>query len=259
MPTEVVGRPGPSWLIAAFALAAITIAGFAVGRGLTGSTAEADDPASTLNEGGSDGGPAAPARDPGSTPIPGATPDRSQPEWYVPYLNQEQAAPKFRGELNGIELGATAGPLPQCGRTQIEPGWEDAISGTPFDLHLDRLPPRLSLFGTPSVGRCGDDGRVIWVIARLEVAPGPEVNGPAGVVQISRWETVRWYSQRFLADRVTAGEVAGRPAVFADLGLSGFGQTAVFVIDDEIGGSTMLLSTDVSLDYLKMLAEEMHR
>lgn len=47
--------------------------------------------------------------------------------------------------------------------------------------------------------------------------------------------------------------------LLADVGLSGFGQTAVFVIDDEIGGSTVLLSTGVSLDCLMTIAEEMYR
>jgi hypothetical protein len=177
----------------------------------------------------------------------------------VPYLNQERSAPKFHGELNGIQLGALAGPTPSCAQAKAEPNWRNATGGTPFDLNIAALPARVSLHGLPEVGRCADDGRVMWVIADFEVAPGPDVNGMTGVVQVSRWEAVRWYRQEFLAEKVTSGTIAGRPAVFADVGLSGIGQTAVFILDKGTGGSTMVLSSNVSLDYLKKIAEVLYR
>lgn len=96
----------------------------------------------------------------------------------------------------------------------------------------------------------------MWVIARLEVAGGPGVNGGLGVVQVSRWEAVRWARQEFPADKVTSGAIAGRPAVFADVGRSGI--AAVIVVDEETGGSTMVVSSNVSLEYLKTIAEALY-
>jgi hypothetical protein len=162
----------------------------------------------------------------------------------------------FRGEINGIQLGVPDGPLPQCGQTMIDPDWEAATAGTPFDLNVPRWPERVSVFGLPQLGRCEDDGRVMWVIARLEVAGGPGVNGGLGVVQVSRWEAVRWAQQEFPADKVTSGTIAGRPAVFADVGRSGI--AAVIVVDDETGGSTTVMSSNVGLEYLKTIAEALY-
>ncbi len=188
-----------------------------------------------------------------------ATPDKTVSDWYVPYFNQEKVAPRFHGEINGIQLGVQSGPTPACARPEIEPDWLKAITGTPFALNLVALPEGVALWGLPEVGRCADDGRVMWIIARFSVAPGPGINGTSGLVQVSRWEGVRWYSQEFLAEKVAAGSIASRPAAFADVGLSGFGQAGVFVQDREIDGSTMLLSTNVSLGYLKIIAEALYR
>ena len=245
----------PPWLVLSVALASIGIAGLLVGRALSEPTARADDPNLQVDQ--NRGQPPPPGPD--STPIPGATPDKTVPDWYVPYLNQEKAAPKFHGEISGIQLGVASGPTPSCAKSQIEPDWQTATFGTPFDLNLKALPDRVSLWGEPRVGRCGDDGRVMWAMAILQVASGPFVSGMGGSVQVGRWESVRWASQEFLADRVTAGTIAGRPAVFADVGLSGFGQAAVFVLDKEIDGSTMVISSNVSLDYLKVIAEGLYR
>lgn len=162
----------------------------------------------------------------------------------------------FHGEVNGIQLGVPDGPLPACERTTIDPEWEAATANTPFDLQVTRWPERVSVFGLPQVGRCADDGRVMWVIARLEVAGGPGVNGGLGVVQVSRWEAVRWARQEFPADKVTSDAIAGRPAVFADVGRSGI--AAVIVVDEETSGSTMVVSSNVSLEYLKTIAEALY-
>ncbi len=241
-------------LFAGVALVAIVVGGFFIGRAIKGGPARAQDPAVQAD------GPAHGSPPPGdSTPVPGATPDKSLPDWYIPYLNQERNEPKFQGQLNGITLGVSDGPTPSCTKTIAAADWEPSIAGTPFDLHFDSLPKRLNLHAVPQVGVCGDDGRTMWIIARFEVSAGDGVSGSTGVVQISRWESVRWYPQKFLATKVSAGTVAGRPAVFADVGTSGIGQTAVFVVDDEIHGSTMVLSSNVSLDYLKTIAEALYK
>lgn len=246
------------WLILSVALVSLGGAGLLVGRALSEPGAKADDPISKVDQRAATPIGTQPTANGPSTPVAGATPDKSKPDWYVPYLEEEAAAPKFHGELNGIQLGVEAGPTPVCARPYSEPDWEEATAGTPFDLNRSRWPRRVSLFGMPDVGRCADDGRVMWIIAILEVAPGADVNGVTGVVQVSRGEVVRWYRQEFLADKVTTGTIAGRPAVFADVGLSGIGQTAVIVFDKETGGSTMLISSNVGLEYLKIIAEALY-
>jgi hypothetical protein len=155
----------------------------------------------------------------------------------------------FRGLINGIRLGASSGPLPECEESATPADWEMALYGTFYDVRAVTLPARLA--GAARVGVCADDGRVIWVIGQYEV-------GSNGSVQISRWENVRWYPQEFVEDSVSAGTIAARPAVFADAGPSGAGQTAVFVVDEENGGSTALLSSDVPLHSLKAIAEALY-
>lgn len=244
----------PSVFLSVFVL--IAVAGFLAARTFVGSPAGADDPVNQIDTQPGDS-PVFPI--PEGTPVPGATPDKTRPDWYVPYWEAEQAAPRFRGNINGIELGVSSGPTPLCGQTQIRPDSDELTAGTPFDINIGSLSARIRVYGLPDVGQCVDDGRIMWIIANLEVTEGPGVSGTVGVVQVSRWEAVRWYPQKFLADRVTAGTIAGRPAAFADVGQSGIGQTAVFVIDVEIGGSTMLLSSNVSLEYLKAIAEELYK
>lgn len=238
-------------------LIAAASSGVVLGRSLKGTGVRAGLPGSDVSqlEPHATGTPPSPD----STPVSGATPDRSQPDWYIPYLNQERSQPRFQGQIEGIELGATSGPLPDCVNPRPEPDWLGATQGTAFDLHLANLPSRVKLKGLPEVGRCSDDGRVMWTVAQFEVAPGDGVNGVTGVVQISRWEVVRWYRQQFLADRITSSKVGGRAAVFADVGTSTIGQRAVFVVDPEIRGSTMIISSNVDLAYLKTIAEALYR
>jgi hypothetical protein len=211
-------------------LLAVTIAGFVVVLRLVGPESRAGDANTHLNDQPTRGG-VSPA--PGSTPLPRGT-------------------TTFHGEINGISLGVTGGSLPHCNRTVAEPDWPQAVRGTPFDLHFDALPPGVTLQDPPRVGRCADDGRIIWIIANLEVAH-------ADLVQVSRWEAVRWYPQEFLADSIMPTTIAGRPGIAAGGGAAGSGPTGVFVRDDEIEGSTALLSSDVRLDDLQAIAEAIYR
>ena len=186
-----------------------------------------------------------------STPAPGSI-GLNTPVATVVVATQPTETAMFSGAINGIQLGLAAGPTPVCARSVEAPDWHVATAATPFDIGLDRLPQGVMLRGTPRVGQCSEDGRIMWVVAQLETANG-------GVVQVSRWESVRWYSQQFPADGVAAGSVASRPAVFAEAGRERGTQTAVIVRDDEIHGSTMLLSSNVSLADLRALAEQFYR
>jgi hypothetical protein len=53
--------------------------------------------------------------------------------------------------------------------------------------------------------------------------------------------------------------VAGRAAVFVESSLPTIGQTAVIVVDEETGGSTMLLGNAVSLPVLQEIAEALYK
>lgn len=114
-----IGRlkfPARRWILAG-TLAWVAVAvGFTLGRVvLTDETATAQPGAQPAGAPGQ----RTPPVDPDATPPPGATPDTSQPLWYVPYLNRNRDFPEFDGELNGIKihLHARAGdPNPRgCG------------------------------------------------------------------------------------------------------------------------------------------------
>lgn len=221
--------------MALLGLTGLLVMGFVAGRALTNSIADADDPGTV------------------DTRDRAAAPDALEAT-----LEAEGAAAPFRGEINGITLGASDGPLPLCSDHTIK--YDPTIlEGTKFDLHLDAFHERVTVLDGVRIGVCGDDGRIMWVVARAEVAAGNGVNGDAGLLQISRWESVRWYEQEFLEDRVVAGEVGGLPAVLADRGDSGFGNAAVIVVDANIDGSTMLISTNVDIGLLTEIAGGIYR
>ncbi|MCA9821983.1 MAG: hypothetical protein KC482_03010 [Dehalococcoidia bacterium] len=230
-----VRRLSPIRLFGVVCLLALLVTGFVLGRNLRDSDVRAVDPLTA------------------DSPTVQLT-----PEWFAPTLEAELVGEHFEGKINGITLGVDDGPVPDCSKTDVQPD-PSLLDGTPFDLGLDRLPAGITLQTSPRIGVCADDGRVMWVIAQLEVSPRPGVNGDAGQVQVSRWENVQWYRQQFLADRVEADTLSDRPAVLADRGASGFGSAAVFVVDEEIDGSTMLISTNVNLDILVEIAEEVYR
>ena len=103
-------RPhGRLWLIAlaASVVGILGTAGFIVGRWAASNSASAD-PLVPADQGGSLN-QAPPG--PNETPIPGSTPDRTRPYWYVPYENQDRLAPKFHGTINGIEVGRASGVM----------------------------------------------------------------------------------------------------------------------------------------------------
>jgi hypothetical protein len=245
------------WALTVLAAAVLGGAGYAAGRQLGSPPASADDPG-VVNSAGPSATEFLPPG-PDVTPEPGATPDPTKPCWYIPYGNQERLAPKFHGTLNGITFGVKEGPLPPCtGKLVTRPDWREAVRNTPFNLRIDRLAGSAELWGTPRVGQCSGDGRILFIIAELNMAAGPGVNSGGGAFQIFRGEG-RWQQQEFSERLFSTGEIGGRPAVFVESPLPLIGQAAVVVVDEETGGSTMLLGSDVSLSVLKSLAEELYR
>jgi len=187
---------------------------------------------------------------PDETPIPGATPDRTQPFWYVPYENQDRLAPKFHGTVNGIEVGRASGPAPTCPGASIRPDF-NLIVGTPFELQLGAFPEGVTLSGPPRIAQC-PDGHLIWLTFDLLVSGG-------GDITVWRWADVRWIPQEAPAERWSAGTVAGRPAALLRPLLEHLGQSAVVVVDDETNGSTTLLGSSIGLKFLQQVAEALYR
>lgn len=240
---------------------ALGATGYIAGREWGPSWASADDPAGLTDKGAGPSITEVAPPGPSVTPKPGETPDTTKPFWYVPFGNQDRMAPKQTDPVNGIRFGVKDGPLPLCTKTTIPKDWHAAVAGTSFDLKIGSLPAGATLRGTPRVGQCADDGRIMWIIADFNVAPATGVNDGGGALTISRWEAVRWYSQEFSASLVSAAQVHGRPAVFVEVPITAkiIGQAAVVVVDDEIQGSTMLLGSDVSLAVIKNVAEALYR
>lgn len=238
----------------AFGLGLLVAAGFLGGRMLI-SSVEADPPGGPV-----DAGPPASGTvrlpGPDETPIPGATPDITQPFWYVPYLNQDRLAAKFRGQLNGLEVGRASGPALQCDEV-YRPDWQAAITGTPFDLDFSQLPKGVTLNQPPQVYFCSD-GRPRRMEAILDVHEDVVGAGPGGAqVVISRWAGVRWWPEEAPASRWSTGNVNGAPAVFLDqpTDIAPIAEAAVFLADAETGGSTRIKGIGTTLELTTAIAE----
>lgn len=194
---------------------------------------------------------------PDVTPVPGSTPDTTQPFWEIPYLNQDRLSPKLHGTINGIEVGRASGPTPSCAGVTVNPDFK-ITAGTPFQLQLGSLPQGVTLSGPPRIAQC-PDGRVIWLTFDLTVAPGVAgANTGGGGITVWRWADVRWVPQEAPAERWAPAMIAGRPAALLQPLLEHTGQSAVIVSDSEINGSTTLLGVEVSLGLVEQVAEALY-
>ena len=202
---------------------------------------------------------------PNDTPEPGSTPDRERPFWYVPYLNQERDAPKFRGEKNGIifdDADSPAGeekPGEVCEGLHAPEDWQSAVAGTPFAVRLDNLPRGVKLLGEPMLLQCGD-GSPLNMSLLLQIEGGIEGVGPAGsAVYVDRVAGTRAWPNLYSPDRLSSGEVAGHPAVFVSEVADGFGDVTIFIVDEESNGSTRVRFEQATMEFAKSLAEDLYR
>lgn len=194
------------------------------------------------------------------TPVPGATPDTTKPFWFIPYENQDRLAPRLHTTINGIEIGVTADG-PGWGCTKLAPyiGWKQETAGTPFEVNLAALPAGVKLVGEPRFGKCAD-GRLLWLDLTLEASPAlTGVNAGGGEIFVSRASSIRWWTQQAPAARWSAGEVAGRPAAILAPILPNLGQAGVFVLDAETNGSTRIISSSASLEFVRSIAEAIYK
>lgn len=231
---------------ATFMLIVVLGAGFWIGR-LALSTASAE-PAGLVGQDGRGNLPG-----PDETPVPGTTPDTSKPFWYIPYLNQDRLAAKFHGNINGIEVGATSGPVMECEQV-YRPDWEAAIAGTAFATDFSSLPAGISLASAPEVVFC-DDGRPLRMEAVMDVGAQVEGAGPGGAqIAMSRVAGVRWWREAAPPERWHAGVIDGQPAALLDQPFGTIAESAVFVLDTN-GGSTRFKGLGTTLALTKLVAE----
>lgn len=196
---------------------------------------------------------------PDLTPIPGATPDTTQPWWYVPYQNAERGKPLFRGEMNGIWItdgddGRNVCENPE--RTDPQKADGTNLSTLPRNLPTgvvrEDQPPTFQAFW------CG--GRVV-VSASMYSYPADEDTGMrGGEFMILRFRGEPTVNVSIAEERWQPGTIAGYPAAIAqpilpDLGL---GPSAVIVWEGDVGIVTVVRGFDVPMRTILTIAEALY-
>jgi len=196
---------------------------------------------------------------PDVTPIPGATPDTSQPWWYVPYSNAEQRKPLFQGDVNGIAITlGDAGPDLTC--AAYSTAELSVVDGTPLAISLSYVPPKTSAGPISHAPVVLCDGRPASSEARFTVA-SDELRGVyGGDFAIYRYRSSVARAQAFVrVGRWSAGTVAGIPAavgapILPDIGL---GSSAIVFYND--GVVTRVTADGLPLKQVQQIAEGLLR
>jgi hypothetical protein len=196
---------------------------------------------------------------PDVTPAPGATPDTSQPWWYVPWVNAERDKPLFEGTLAGIYIAnGASGPAYKCEGTGTLSEDVSEADGTAVDVRLDAVPESL-ITEQMSLTTSLCDGmpyaaEVHYLIdADEEWAPfGGSVmlyrhhGEPIASVAIPAW---RWEEREIASLRVAVAH-----PILDDLGL---GQSAVVAYRE--GVVTVILANEIPFHRLLNIGEEVLR
>lgn len=153
------------------------------------------------------------------TPGPNSTPDTSESQWHVPYLNQERDAEKFNGTINGITIAAEpfevdpyticpAGLAPATSTQAL-----DALVSGPMAIPLKSLPNGIAPLGGPEVWLCGMN--VVDASWAMEVKAGTAFvdSAGSGLTITKSKSTTRVYASASKT-RWSDGVVNGHPAVF---------------------------------------------
>ena len=226
---------GRRWIGAGILAGVAVAAGFAVGRVvLTDETATAKPGAQSAGSPGQ----RTPPVDPNATPPPGATPDTSQPLWYVPYLNRNRDLPEFDGQINGIEIHpqARAGdPNPRgcAGSFEVALGDEalqTAVSAGLISGSFD-IPGAVPSENRPVLELC--DGKPQFFQQLYSFPPGhARTNSGGGYAEIQVLVGSDTAHIGQPEERWTSGSVRGLPAAFLRpiLETPVFGDSAVLVL-----------------------------
>ncbi len=173
---------------------------------------------------------------PDVTPIPGATPDTTQPWWYVPYQNAERGKPFFRGEMNGIWItdgddGRSVCENPE--RTEPQQADGTDLSTLPRDLPAgvvrEDQPPNFQALW------CG--GRVVLNASMYSYPVDEEAGVRGGGLIVVRFRGDPTVSVSIPEERWYPETIAGNPAAIARpiLPELGLGESAVVVWEEDKG------------------------
>lgn len=249
--------------VSILAAVVLLVAGFIGVRALTGTSPVLGGDPNAINERAS-GGPVNPPG-PDVHPEPGVTPDTSELWWYIPYENKERDEPKFRGAISGLTFGGDDGSRIQCipltydeeGAILVDEKAREAIAGSSMALNLDALPAYVAVFEVLA-GFC-EDGTAHSVSVGMEVPGGLEgVNRGGTSITIDRLADVTAWPNVASGGRWTQGTIAGHPAAFMSPIVETLGPTMVFVLDAETGGSTRILASSATLEFVIQIAEELY-
>lgn len=168
--------------------------------------------------------------------------------------------PRFSGTLAGIRLAGAAtseqGDLVRCSHNPERLADFSRTAGTPFDIFTSGLPKGISQsldFDKPTLLSC--DGKLV-LSARV-------VNDEAGsfihIIRSLRPEP--WASSSAPAERITEGQVKGKPAVFVRPVIGDSADPRVIFADPYEDGwiVTELYGANIPLGQLIMVAEELTR
>jgi hypothetical protein len=195
-------------------------------------------------------------------PDPNATPDITQSWWHIPYLNYDYKQPVENLTLNGISVG------PDVERDSDECDDDaqgvfaeealEAIAGSPVDIPLTAFPDDAIIRVEDTiVVLCG--GEPMTAEVRVSFPQGSPASRFGGSLLIFRWHGEPQERMFIPAYRWSEGTVVGLPAAIAApiLPELGYGNSAVLVYDGSV--VTKIQASDVPLDDLLAIAEEVVR
>jgi hypothetical protein len=195
-------------------------------------------------------------RGPDVTPVPGATPDVSQPWWYVPYVNADAKKPLFAGLVNGVFISTDPeGPDIPCGDAAAAD--LSAADGRPLAIHPSYISPGT----TPEPASNGQavalcNGQLASAEARFSVAPDDSKGLRGGSFAIYRFRSSTARAQALApADRWGSGTVNGIRAAVASPILADLGVGNSALVFYENGVVTRVTAVGLPLGLVQRIAE----
>lgn len=171
---------------------------------------------------------------PDVTPIPGTTPDTTEPWWYVPYLNAARDKPLMDGMIAGVNISPAADPGRVCPTGEKAEGTFADTVGGPLSLSPRFLPQGAEEASNVLVGLC--DGEPVTAEATYLISPDPSVPRYGGSVVIFRHAGEPVAALAIPRERWHEAMVGNHAAAVAEPILSelGLGESAVVIHDNGV-------------------------
>jgi hypothetical protein len=208
--------------------------------------------------------------DKSATPLPGTTPDTTQPFWHYPFINQDRLRPHFAGQLNGYTIDPGwkgRSPFDLCPGTGLHPPeparvLETVVGNGPMQIDPRRLPAGVTPESPPDSFLCGNE--LMQVVWSFDVKAGtPDVNeGGSGldIWRIRGLDPIQWGAP---IERWKAITIAGRPAVLSGpivtVGTKQFGSCFLGIYDREADVLTGIVGTSANEPFCIKVGEALFR